>query len=249
MLFYIFLTFLLAGFVKGVIGMGLPTVAVGMLGVVMAPSIAAAVMVVPSLATNVWQALAGPHFRPALRRFGPLFAGICLGLWTVAALAPSVDDRHATAALGLILIIYVLTGRLRPTVAIVPPRMERWVSPLIGLATGALTAITGVFVMPAVPYLQRLGLDKDALVQTLGLTFLVATIALGLSVPGTLARLATSEGHWLVAALAAAVAGMRLGQAVRQRISLMTFRACFFWGMLTLGTHLLVSGLTSGPAR
>ncbi|MDR6287867.1 putative membrane protein YfcA [Inquilinus ginsengisoli] len=62
------LTFLLAGFVKGVLGLGLPTVAMGLLGLAMAPAQAAALLVVPSLVTNLWQLFAGPRFGGLLRR-------------------------------------------------------------------------------------------------------------------------------------------------------------------------------------
>jgi uncharacterized protein len=51
--------FLLAGFVKGVIGLGLPTVSIGLLGLLMTPAQAAAILVVPSLVTNTWQAAVG----------------------------------------------------------------------------------------------------------------------------------------------------------------------------------------------
>lgn len=44
--------FLLAGFVKGVIGLGLPTVAVGLLSLVMPPVQAAALLILPSMVTN-----------------------------------------------------------------------------------------------------------------------------------------------------------------------------------------------------
>lgn len=239
---YVAFTFLVAGFVKGVIGMGLPTVAVGMLGVVMAPTEAAAVMVVPSLVTNAWQALAGDYLRRALKRFGALFLALCAGTWLVAWLAPAVDRNVATAALGAILIAYVLVGRYGPQFTIAAP-LERRLTPWIGLATGAITAVTGVFVMPAVPYLQRLGLGKDELVQALGLTFLVATIALGLSLPATLMRLLSEGLPMLLGALVAALAGMWVGQAVRRWISPAVFRACFFWGLLGLGVHLTVRGL------
>ncbi|MGZ8197008.1 MAG: sulfite exporter TauE/SafE family protein, partial [Burkholderiales bacterium] len=47
-------TFGLAGMVKGVIGMGLPIVAMGLLVLFMPPAQAAAVLVVPSLVTNIW---------------------------------------------------------------------------------------------------------------------------------------------------------------------------------------------------
>jgi uncharacterized protein len=49
--------FVLAGFVKGVIGLGLPTVAMGLLALLMTPAQAAAVLVVPSFLTNIWQAM------------------------------------------------------------------------------------------------------------------------------------------------------------------------------------------------
>ncbi|HEY0438739.1 MAG TPA: sulfite exporter TauE/SafE family protein, partial [Xanthobacteraceae bacterium] len=47
--------FVLAGLVKGVIGMGLPTVAMGLLGLAMPPAQAAALLLIPSFVTNVWQ--------------------------------------------------------------------------------------------------------------------------------------------------------------------------------------------------
>lgn len=242
MLVFIAVTFLVAGFVKGVIGMGLPTVAVGMLGLVMAPTEAAALMVIPSLFTNAWQALAGPFLTTALRRFGTMFLAICVGTWLVAWLAPEVDRNVASAALGAILVFYVLVGRYGPQFH-VPRAQQRWWSPWIGLATGGLSAVTGVFVMPAVPYLQRLALGKDELVQALGLTFLIATIALGLSLPATMVRMIDSGGSLPLVALIAALAGMWLGQLVRRWISPAVFRACFFWGLLALGIHLTVRGL------
>jgi len=53
--------FVLAGFVKGAIGMGLPTVAMGFLTLLMPPSEAATVLILPSFVTNVWQLAAGPR--------------------------------------------------------------------------------------------------------------------------------------------------------------------------------------------
>jgi hypothetical protein len=171
-----------------------------------------------------------------------MFAGICLGTWLVAWLAPEVDRHVATAALGTILMAYLQVGRNGPPFEI-SASAEPWLSPGVGLATGAITAVTGVFVMPAVPYLQRLGLGKDELVQALGLTFLVATLALGLSLPATMKRVLSTSGHLPLIALFAALAGMWLGQRVRRWISPGVFRACFFWGLLGLGLHLVVRGV------
>src|SRR5215470_8547418 len=78
---FAFLTFALAGFVKGVIGLGLPTVAMGLLAVVVPPAQAAALLIVPSFVTNIWQLALGPDLAPLVRRLWPMQLGICLGTW------------------------------------------------------------------------------------------------------------------------------------------------------------------------
>ncbi len=142
-------TFLLAGFVKGVIGLGLPTVAIGLLDLVMAPAQAASLLVLPSLVTNVWQLTAGPRFLPLLRRLWPMMGGICLGTWAGAGSLAASDGR-ATAVLGIALALYAAMGLAAARLS-VPARLEPWLSPVVGAATGLVTAATGVFVIPAVP--------------------------------------------------------------------------------------------------
>ena len=66
----LFATFLLAGLVKGVIGLGLPTIAMGLLAIVLPPAQAAALLVVPSFVTNVWQLAFGPSSGRCCGGFG-----------------------------------------------------------------------------------------------------------------------------------------------------------------------------------
>jgi uncharacterized membrane protein YfcA len=176
---FIIFTFLLAGIVKGAIGLGLPTVSVGLLGLVMAPAQAAALLVVPSLVTNVWQLAAGPRFGPLARRLGTMMVGICLGSWAGVGLLTADRSGHATTALGLALAAYAIVGLSGMRLA-VPARAEPWISPAIGAITGLVSGATGVFVIPAVPYLQALDLEKEELVQALGLSFTVSTTALAI---------------------------------------------------------------------
>jgi hypothetical protein len=234
------LTFLLAGFVKGVVGLGLPTVAMGLLGVVMAPAQAAALLVVPSFITNVWQLAAGPSLGPLLRRLWPMMLAVCAGTWTGMGLGLLAADvsRSATTALGIALMVYAALG-LATVRFCVPAGAEPVLSPLVGATTGLVTAATGVFVIPAVPYLQALGLEKDDLVQTLGLSFTVSTVALaaGLVRDGTM-ELGVAGTSLL--ALAPALAGMVLGQYLRSRVHAETFRRWFLAGLLLLGGYLAI---------
>lgn len=236
LLLFITATFVLAGFVKGVIGLGLPTIAVGVLGVVMAPAQAAALLAIPNIATNGWQIATGPKLASTLRRLWPMLAAICFGTWAGAGLLQQEKDGAATLWLGLALLLYALVG-LKAAKLHVPPAWEGWLSPVIGFATGIVTAATGVFVLPAVPYLQALGFDKDELVQALGLSFIVSTLALSFGLIGAGALDMTVAGHSLLA-LIPALAGMGAGQFIRNRISAGTFRLCFFAGLLALGGYL-----------
>ena len=235
------LTFLLAGFVKGVLGLGLPTVAMGLLGLAMAPAQAAALLVVPSLVTNLWQLFAGPRFGGLLRRLWGMMAGICLGTWAGAGLLTGDLAGRAAIGLGAALVLYALVGLAGPRFA-VPPRAERWLSPLVGAVTGLVTGATGVFVIPAVPYLQALGLEKEDLIQALGLSFTVSTLALaaGLAQGGAF-PLATAGTSLL--ALAPALLGMAAGQWLRLRVRPELFRRWFFLGLLALGLDLALRPL------
>jgi len=224
------------GLVFLLIGLGLPTVAIGLLGLVMAPAEAASLLVIPALITNLWQLATGPRFGVLLRRLWPLLAGICLGTWIGAWLFVGLATTGARVALGVALALYAVLGLARIELH-VPVRLEPVLSPLLGALTGLVTAATGVFVVPAVPYLQALDLAKADLVQALGLSFTVSSLALGaaLAVDGTLQ--AGAAGASLLALLPALV-GMALGQWVGARVRPALFRFCFLLGLLALGLDL-----------
>ena len=105
-----------------------------------------------------------------------------------------------------------------------PASLEPWLSPLIGAATGLVTAATGVYMIPSVPYLQAIGLEKDDLVQALGLSFTVSTLALAATLV-QVGALQTSFAGGSLLALAPALIGMVLGQWVRARVRSETFRS------------------------
>jgi len=218
-------TFLLAGFVKGIIGMGLPTVAMGLLSVIMAPIEAAALLIVPSFVTNVWQLAMGPRLGLLARRLWPMMAGIVIGTLAGKNLMRDDPGGRAAIALGAALIVYGILGLAVPRFSI-SRGAERWLSPIVGAATGLVTAATGVFVIPAVPYLGALELS-----------FTVSTVALAAILAGNGAfDLPLAGGS--VLALIPAFVGMVAGTWVRGRVSETVFRRCFFAGLILLGMHL-----------
>jgi uncharacterized protein len=235
--------FALAGVVKGVVGMGLPTVAMGLLVVFMPPAQAAAVLVIPSLVTNVWQLAAGPHVGSITKRFATMMAGVVVGTFAGAGILTGDTVALANGALGAVLAIYGALS-LSAVHFDVRPQSERWLSPIIGLATGVVTGATGIFAVPAVPYFSSLRLEREALIQTLGLSFTVSTIALGLAL-GARGVFASELALASLFAIVPAVSGMWAGQRLRRRIRPEVFRKWFLIALVLLGLYMFARAAIS----
>ena len=230
--------FLLAGVVKGVVGLGLPTIAMALLAFLMLPSRAAALLVVPSLVTNVWQLRPWGALGPLMRRLWPMQAGVCAGTLAGAWWLGAPSGSWTMVALGAMLIVYggwALSGA-RLSVA---RGVERPLGLAMGALTGAITAATGVFTVPAVPFLQALSLERDELIQAMGLSFTVSTVVLGVSL--------YLNGHYSGADASAsllmllpALLGMSAGTWLRKRLSPAVFRTCFLVGLMGLGVEMIV---------
>ncbi len=228
-------TFLLAGFVKGAIGLGLPSIAIGLLALAMPPAQAAMVMIFPSLITNLWQMFVGPYLIPLVRRLWLVLVGSAVGVWLGGGILTSANSRYAAFGLGVALVVYAALG-LTAVRFSVPRRAEPWLSFPVGLATGFIAGATGVFVIPAGLYFQAIGLNKDELVQMLGISFTVSTVALAAILwrDGVM-QLGNAAGSML--AVLPALLGMALGQRIRLSASPETFRRWFFIGLLLLGAQ------------
>ncbi len=234
-------TFLLAGFIKGVVGLGLPTVSMGLLAVSMPPARALAIVIVPAIITNIWQTFVGPYLGDIIRRLWPLMAGTAIGIWLNGGMLTGPYARYGPIVLGALLVIYAVVGLSKFNFKVARAD-EKWIGGVVGLITGVISAATGVQVLPSMPFLQAIGMEKDELVQALGVFFTVATLALAfnLTSAGLLTAATAVPG---VVAMAAAFTGMFIGQTVRSRLQPETFRRWFLVAMIFLGLYLAASAI------
>jgi uncharacterized membrane protein YfcA len=174
-----------------------------------------------------------------MRRLWPLMLGTVAGIWLNAGLLTGPYAPYGTVVLGTLLVVYAILGlsKLNFTVA---RRDEKWIGGIVGLITGVVSAATGVQVIPSMPYMQAIGMEKDELVQALGVFFTVATIALAfnLTTTGLLTAATALPG---AIAMVASFAGMFIGQAVRNRMHPEVFRRWFLIAMIFLGIYLAAS--------
>jgi uncharacterized membrane protein YfcA len=235
------LVFFLAGTVKGVVGLGLPTISLALLTATLGLQPAMALLLVPSFVTNLWQGLAGGALVPILRRFWALLLAVCVGTWAGVAVLVRSDVTLLSALLGLLVVVYAAVNLLRPRISIAG-RAEPWLSPVVGTVTGVFTGMTGSFVFPGLPYLTALDMPRDLLIQAMGVLFLVSTVALAVSL-GDHRLLSVELGTASAAGVIPALAGMALGQRLRRRLSETAFRRGLFGALLLLGLYILVRAL------
>jgi len=234
----VFGTFLLAGTVKGVIGLGLPTVSLALLTVAIDLPTAMGLLIVPSFITNLRQALTGGSGVILAKRIWPflLMATVWVG-WGSLALT-RVETSLLSLLLGTLLVTYSLVNLAGIRIAL-NPKQEIWASPLLGAINGILTGMTGSFVVPGVMFLQAIGLSRDQLIQSMGMLFTLSTVALGVTLYGHHLldqRLGIVSG---VAVLPALV-GMAFGQWIRKKLSETLFRQMFFIALLALGLYIIL---------
>lgn len=231
--------FIVAGIAKGAIGMGLPPIALGIMSFAVPMETALALMVVPTMVTNVWQAVYGRDFAVLMRRFWTMAATSIVGLMVVALTFGSLGSHGATAWVGVILVIYsalALTA-WRPRV---PRSAERWANPLVGLASGAVAGATGVAAVPFLPYMQSLEMNRHELVQALGVMFIfiIGALTLALAIKGAFD---TTNLIGAVAVIAPTMVGVWIGQKTRHAVTPETFRRIFLIGMFAIGLQMASS--------
>lgn len=233
--------FLFAGAVKGVVGMGLPTVAIGLLTALIGLSEGMVLMVIPALVTNLWQALSGGALKEILRRIWFYLLTVVAGAWVGVNIFGRSDPAVLTALLGLLLIVYALFGFMSPKMP-APGRHEGWLSPVLGGINGVLTGLTGTFFMPGVPYFRALGLSRDVMVQAMGVLFLVSTASLGIALGGH-GRLDVGIGAVSALATVPSLLGMVLGARIRRRLSEQRFQQVLLAALLLLGLYIAVRAI------
>ena len=230
-------TFFVAGVVKGVVGLGLPTVTLAVFTATIGLKPAMALLLVPSLVTNFWQAVVGGSFWALLRRMASLLILVCIGTWFGVRILATADTSWLSALFGVLLVAYAGSSLLRPVMTDLTAQ-ETWLSPIVGGLNGVLTGMTGSFVVPGVLYLQALKLDKDQLVQAMGILFTVSTAILAIALGQ---KKLVSQDLLLLSCLGVipALIGMIAGQELRKRMSEAAFRKALFTALLLMGIYII----------
>ncbi|MBT3430675.1 MAG: sulfite exporter TauE/SafE family protein [Proteobacteria bacterium] len=237
------LIFLLAGTVKGIVGFGLPLVSITLLTPLYGLVDAIAVMVLPAMVTNFWQALNGGRFTSLWKRLWPLYLSGAVSTVIATSALVQIDVQWPTVLLGSVILAYSLVG-LTAWQPAEPGRRETWLSPATGVVTGLITGLTGVLVFPLTIYFQALNLDRRALFQAMGIYLLMANVALAL-VFGWQSAFPEEITQLALIGIVAGFVGMALGQRIQAHLSAQQFKRVFFCSLAVVGAYIFLRALLS----
>ncbi len=228
--------FTVAGFVKGVFGFGFPIITLIILTLTIGLLDALAIIVIPTIVTNIWQSLSGPYLKDITRRMWLYFVVAITFIWFTSAYLTVVNIKWPTAMLGAVLFVFALSQLLNVSISV----SRKWELPLsvpLGAINGMLTGMTGSFMVPSVLFMQAMGFHRELLLQAMGIFFAISTITLAVSL-GKNDLISIEHMQLSLLALVPSILGLYIGRWIRLRINEERFQQIFLVSVLVLGGYI-----------
>jgi len=162
------IVFLFAGFVKGIVAIGLPAISISLLSHIIGVREAVFITLAPAFLTSVAQAVAGPALMPSVRRLWPLLLVGALGVFAASRVAVHGNPRILAGTVGSLIALYAAASLLKFRFPH-PGEYEKIWTVIIGIVGGLLGGMSGMFAIPGVPYIQSLRLDRETMIQSIAI--------------------------------------------------------------------------------
>ena len=229
--------FVLAGTVKGTVGLGLPTTAIGVLTLTVAPRTAIVMTLLPMLFANAWQVFRMGGVLATGRRFWLFGITLMVGVGVTTLLAAQASDRLIYAMLGGVIVLFA-TVNLAVRVPPLPARFDKAAQVFFGTLAGIMGGITAVWAPPMAIYLTAMQVPKDDFVRATGLLIFLGCLPLVWGYWAT-GQMTGSLMGLSAAMLVPTLLGFSIGERLRRSMDQERFRRVFLWIFLVLGLNLI----------
>jgi len=236
-LIYALLAFLLAGTIKGVVGIGLPTTSIGILSQITDPRLAITLSIFPIVAGNAWQILRSGRIIATLKRYGLLGAALAIVLLATTFLAPNISTNTLVIVLGVMIVLFSITS-LAVTLPYLSDKYDNIGQVIAGALAGISGGLTAIWAPPIVMYFLARRIEKDEFVRASGVLLLCGSLPLlvGYLYNGMIdAPTAKLSAILIIPTLL----GFSLGEVLRRKVSADRFRTLILVIFLLMGLNLL----------
>jgi len=229
--------FLLAGTVKGALGIGLPTISISILAQFVDPRIAIALLLVPALISNTWQVYRGGRFLRSVRKLWPYGLSMSVIMFLSSLFAARASTQALTAGIGIMVVLWTLTSFIGSPPKM-PAHLDRPVQFFAGAVSGLMGGLTAIWSPPMVIYLLSIRCEKEDFVRFTGFLILCGTIPLsiGYVLNGLLDKqLALASCLMIVPTLL----GFTIGESIRKFMSVEQFQKAVLLLFFLMGLNLI----------
>lgn len=231
-----FISFFIASFLKGLTGLGFSTLCLGFLAVFMDLKHAIPLVFFPSLASNIIVMVQAGRFFEALKRFWPLYLSALPGLVLGILFLNASRNEAPKAILGAVMFLYGIWGLKNMLMRLSEKKEKQLVLP-VGLMSGLVNGTTGSQIMPIMPYLLSLKMDRDLFVQTINCSFTFNTLIMIIGL-GKLGLVTMPVVYLSTGGILPVVLGIFLGGQIRKRVSEDMYRRMVLILLIALGINL-----------
>lgn len=230
-------TYLIAGFVKGTLGIGFPTAAISLLAQFTDARTAITLVVIPMIVTNAWQIWRNRQIEWVLSNFWRVLVVMVIFIGFFTQVSSAVPVALVTAFLGAVITLYAATTLYKPIFR-VKPEHDSIAQFIAGTSAGIMGGITGVWAPPIIIYLSSRGVTKDQFVATTGVLLFVGSTVL---LSGFWHADVMDHSLVLISCvlLIPSMIGMVLGERLRHRLSAQRFERLLLWFFLLMGLNLI----------
>jgi uncharacterized membrane protein YfcA len=239
----IFAAYLFAATAKGITGLGFSTTCLPLLVLAIGLKDAISLVLIPSICSNLVVMRQVGHFRTVVLRFWPMLLvtipGLILGLWCLSG----IDGSSAKIVFGLVLLIWCGFSFLTPHLRL-PNHLERVIAPISGICTGFLNGLTGSQVMPVVPFLMSLNLDRNTFIQAANCSFTMSSLIMMAGL-GHLGLFTAADIVISSLGVVCVFIGVKLGSSIRESLSETTFKNVILAMLTMMSISLLMSSFAA----
>ena len=234
----IFVAVIIGGIFKGIVGLGLPIVSIAILLNFLPPTTVLAIVVVPIVVTNFWQAVRAGFDLAIVRRFWLMIFTFLLFFISTTYFVVGFDPRVMFGILGTCVTIFAASNLVRPQAHPLSPQTERWAGPLAGALGGLLGGVSAVWGPPMIMYFVLIQLPKDIFIRSIGLIWLVGSVPLVLGYWSN-GILNTQTLPLSIYACLPGLIGLWVGGRLRDHINQETFRKVMLVVLFLIGLNLI----------
>jgi len=234
----IFTAYIVAGFIKGLTGLGFSTSCLPIMALRLDLKVAIPLVIIPSVVSNVAVMIQAGHFREALKRFYPMYLASIPGLVAGVSVLVMINVNLAKAVLGLVLILYSGYSLTKHTVMLTD-KWERILKVPAGFATGLVNGLTGSQVMPSLPYMLALDMEKKLFVQSINISFTLGSFIVLLSM-NSMGYIHSGLLMIAVSSLVPVLGAVYVGGHIQKKLSVSAYKKTVLYFLLFMGTILIL---------